>query len=169
MHIGSPGHTGSQEEVSLRSLIRVNLGKPTWQTQGLLLLKIFLPLTAVGRASVRNCTRQSKTRKKNNNKTPLSFRSISIANESIKCTDYTNNCVSHLIQFLSFPFLSVPFTRQHFHFLWGHCLSCPVMLLCILLGEFGWGGFKMQMLKGKANKVLVLPLSKSGFTLPALV
>lgn len=82
----------------------------------------FLPLTAMGRASVSKCTRQSRTRKKNSNKIPLSFRSI--ANESIKCTDYTNNGVSHLIQFLPFTFHTVPFTRQHRHFLWGHGLSC---------------------------------------------
>lgn len=46
---------------------------------------------------------------------------------------------------------------------------CGDTVCLVLLGEFGWGRIKMQMLKGKANEVFVFPLSKAAFTLPALV
>lgn len=42
-HSWSPRQAGTQTEVSVRSLIRVNLGQHTWQMQGLLLLKTMTP------------------------------------------------------------------------------------------------------------------------------
>lgn len=72
----------------------------------------------------------------------------------------------HPVLIFHFPFCAI---HQATLSLFVRTLSCPVMLLDILVGEFGWGGFKIQTLRGKANKVLVLPWRKSDFTLPALV
>ena len=143
MHIGSLGHAGGQEEVSIRSLVRVNR-----QTQVLLLLTFChwlqwqqpLGEIVLGKAKLeRKITIKSHC------------LCIFIANESIKYTVYPNNCMFHLIQFLSFSFFSVPFTRQHHRFLGVHCLPCPAVLSDVLLGKFGWGGFKIQMFNSKAK------------------